>query len=142
MYNDELYHYGVKGMKWGVRRRNKAVNKIVNKAYKKYEQYGNEANRALSKQQKIQNKRLSEMNRLREQGKIEESNKISKMSNKEKRLHRKHINSVNTGVSLREFAYVFETTMNTKINNISKDDIKRGKDTIDALIKYNSKKID
>lgn len=85
----------------------------------------------------MQDKRFNKMNQLREQGKIEESNKYSKMTQKEKRLYRKYVNSVNTGVSLREFSYAFEITMNEKLNNISKDDIKRGRDTIDALIKYN-----
>lgn len=134
---NELYHYGVKGQKWGVIRKRKSVDRIVNKAYKKYEQYGVKADRAISKQQKLQSKRFNKMNRLRDQGKIEESNKYSKMSDKEKRLYRKFVNSVNTGVSLREFSYAFETTMNEKLNNISKDDIKRGRDTIDTLIKYN-----
>lgn len=134
---NELYHYGVKGQKWGVRRKRKSVDRIVNKAYKKYEQYGVKAHRALSKQQKLQSKRFSKMNKLREQGKIEESNKYSKMTDKEKRLYRKFVNSVNTGVSLREFSYAFETTMNEKLSNISKGDIKRGRDTIDALVKHN-----
>lgn len=38
MYNNELYHYGVKGMKWGVRRaRYKAAKKEYKAAKKEYE---------------------------------------------------------------------------------------------------------
>ena len=34
MINDELYHYGVPGMKWGVRRSNNALGRIDKKSKK------------------------------------------------------------------------------------------------------------
>lgn len=54
-YEGELKHYGVKGMKWGVKRRRKIVNasaekasayqRIANKNAKRYEEYANKIRR-------------------------------------------------------------------------------------------------
>ena len=37
MYNNELYHFGVKGMKWGVRKRSSAYNTTKGKWIKEPE---------------------------------------------------------------------------------------------------------
>ena len=33
-YSDEIYHYGVKGMKWGVRRDKEELDRLAGRAYK------------------------------------------------------------------------------------------------------------
>lgn len=54
----ELYHYGVKGMRWGVRRAQKALSKST---------FDNEANRAFSKLQKHRAKGSAELATLKKQ---------------------------------------------------------------------------
>ena len=43
-YNNEIYHYGVKGMKWGVRRDRKSAQKFAKNYYKETKRDGHSAN--------------------------------------------------------------------------------------------------
>ena len=42
----ELYHYGVKGMKWGVRRNIRKQQELINKAYRKASYYTRKSEKA------------------------------------------------------------------------------------------------
>ena len=44
MYNQELYHYGVKGMKWGVRRYQNKDGSLTSKGKKRYEETNDNSN--------------------------------------------------------------------------------------------------
>lgn len=42
VYNDELYHWGIKGMKWGVRRYQKSDGTLTSEGLKRYGRLKNE----------------------------------------------------------------------------------------------------
>lgn len=136
---NELMHYGIKGMKWGVRR-SKAdkyfdkANKLIVNTEKKADAMARKAYRTINKQQKLQAKRFDTMNKLERQGRNDEASKYHKMSDKEKKLYRKHVEYVNKHVGLKEYAYVLDMDITGRTCDVTKEDIKRGKATVDAIL--------
>lgn len=72
--NNELTHYGVKGMKWGIRKKNYTTSDL-----KKYKGHVDTASKIVDKQKEVSKKQASKAHRK----KVE--NDLSKMSDQELR---------------------------------------------------------
>lgn len=121
MNNDELMHYGVKGQKWGVRKQIGQKAKIAANLERRSNAYANSANRALKKQQKLQNKRLDKHNALSDYGQIELANsKYGSMSKKEQKLFERYANH-------SKIANTMWSARNIAIKDLSQKDIDKGR---------------
>ena len=69
-YNDELYHYGILGMKWGVRSAQKKLNRIDRKSKK--ENWSSDATEAAKiKTKKVNQMSNAELNKLNNRKNLE-----------------------------------------------------------------------
>ena len=101
-YSQELYHHGIKGMKWGVRRYQNSDGSLTNAGRARYAKI---ANASLTKQQKLQSNRLDNWN------KSGRDPKYSNMSKKEEKLYNKYKDSID---KLDKDKHIRESSQNKK----------------------------
>ena len=71
-YNDELYHWGVKGMKWGVRRYQNKDGTLTAKGKKRYSMSDDAKTASELKKKKVSELSNSELKKLNERTRLEQ----------------------------------------------------------------------
>lgn len=145
-YSPDIYHYGVLGMKWGVRHdRSKAYRKASNKAnklHKTYEKANVRSSKANAKSSKVSVKLQKSYDRDKQKANGElytSSSRTKKLEKKQKTVDKKASKATHqTSKAYKQFSK-WEKSMrkafkNVKISEISEKDLAAGRDYIYMLL--------
>lgn len=108
IYNGELYHWGVKGMRWGVRRAQKRTNRIDRKAKKK--SWSDDATEvAKIKTKKVSQMSNAELRRLNERNQLEVTNRdLKRKQSKGQRATQSFIKTAGTIAAVAGAAAIYK----------------------------------
>lgn len=126
IYNDEIQHSGTMGMKWGVRRSEKKVNRLSRKIGKTINRFdkGKSVDPTIFKEHSREvravgskiDKRLVKMNKYVNNFKAEPTNKISKMLNNPKKLAETKDLIAKSGIQKKKVSELRTALMDVKMD--------------------------
>lgn len=126
MMNDELYHYGILGMKWGVRRYQKKDGTLTNSGKKRYDK---EMERLKAEEKIIKNKNRTQSKLEKLEAKRKSVEELKKNSNKPKEKSVKEYSDA----ELREI--VNRLQLEKQYKDLSPKQVSIGKTVVNRIVK-------
>ena len=126
MMNDELYHYGVLGMRWGVRRYQKKDGTLTNSGKKRYDK---EMERLKAEEKIIKNKNRTQSKLEKLEAKRKSVEELKKNSNKPKEKSVKEYSDA----ELRE--RVNRLQLEKQYKDLSPKQVSIGKTVVNRIVK-------
>ena len=126
MMNDELYHYGILGMRWGVRRYQKKDGTLTNSGKKRYDK---EMERLKAEERIIKNKNRTQSKLEKLEAKRKSVEELKKNSNKPKEKSVKEYSDA----ELREI--VNRLQLEKQYKDLSPKQVSIGKTVVNRIVK-------
>ena len=126
MMNDELYHYGILGMRWGVRRYQKKDGTLTNSGKKRYDK---EMERLKAEEKVIKNKKRTQSKLEKLEAKRKSVEELKKNSNKPKEKSVKEYSDA----ELREI--VNRLQLEKQYKDLSPKQVSIGKTVVNRIVK-------
>lgn len=126
MMNDELYHYGILGMRWGVRRYQKKDGTLTNSGKKRYDK---EMERLKTEEKIIKNKNRTQSKLKKLEAKRKSVEELKKNSNKPKEKSVKEYSDA----ELRE--RVNRLQLEKQYKDLSPKQVSIGKTVVNRIVK-------